>query len=166
MFARTPCKLTSNNKLIKTKRRTLHSSKKQIMHPLYNRKRIIKGVEFHLRNFVGLARTLLKKYYQITINWYANFAPTRRKCFIVCECVSSHHAYHQLTYESSHKTYKPDPEKSLNYDDLYARAWEFHYEQPIFDVKNNNATPPNSHDTPVKSDLSTEEMRNTLGTAH
>ena len=39
--------------------------------------------------------------------------------------------------------YQPDPEVSLNYDDLYARAWEFDYEQPIFDAENNNAAPPN-----------------------
>ena len=27
--------------------------------------------------------------------------------------------------------YKPDPEVSFNHDDLYARAWEYDYEQPI-----------------------------------
>ena len=45
--------------------------------------------------------------------------------------------------------YKPDPEVSLNHDDLYARAWEYHYEQPISDAENKNATPPNSHEIPV-----------------
>ena len=39
--------------------------------------------------------------------------------------------------------YKPDPEVSLNHDDLYARAWEIDYEQPIFDAENKNAAPPN-----------------------
>ena len=33
--------------------------------------------------------------------------------------------------------YKPDPEVSINHDDLYARAWEHQYEQPIFDDGNN-----------------------------
>ena len=42
MFANMPCKLTSNKKLITTKRPTLQSSKKQIMYRSYSRKRIIK----------------------------------------------------------------------------------------------------------------------------
>ena len=62
--------------------------------------------------------------------------------------------------------YKPDPEVSLNHDDLYARAWEYDYEQPIFDVENNNAAPPNSQEIPIQFDVSTEEMRNTPGTTH
>ena len=41
--------------------------------------------------------------------------------------------------------FKPDPQVSLNHDDLYAREWEFDYEQPIFAAENNNAAPSNSH---------------------
>ena len=48
--------------------------------------------------------------------------------------------------------YKPDPDVSLKDDDLYARAWEYDYEQPIFDAENNNVTPPNSQQFPVQSD--------------
>ena len=62
--------------------------------------------------------------------------------------------------------YKPDPEVSINHDDLYARAWEHHYEQPFFDDGNNGATHPEPHEIPIQSDLSTGEMRNTLGTTH
>ena len=62
--------------------------------------------------------------------------------------------------------YKPDPDVSLKLDDLYARAWEYDYEQPIFDAENNKTTPPNSHENPTQSDFSTEEMRNTPGTPH
>ena len=62
--------------------------------------------------------------------------------------------------------YKPDPDVSLKHDDLYARVWEYDYEQPIFDAENSNATPPNSQEIPVQSDFSTEEMRNTPGTTH
>ena len=62
--------------------------------------------------------------------------------------------------------YRPDPEVSLNHDDLYARAWEFDYEQPIFDAENNNAAPLSSQEVPVQSDFSTEEMRNTSGITH
>ena len=62
--------------------------------------------------------------------------------------------------------YKPDPEVRINHDDLYARAWEHHYEEPIFDDGNNGATQPDPHEIPIQSDLSTGEMRNTLGTTH
>ena len=62
--------------------------------------------------------------------------------------------------------YKSDPEVTLNHDDLYARAWEYDFEQPIFDAENDNAAPPNQREIPVKSDFSTEEMRNTQGNPH
>ena len=62
--------------------------------------------------------------------------------------------------------YKSDPEVSLNHDDLYARAWEYDFEQPIFDTENNNSAPPNQREIPVQSDFSTEEMWNTQGTTH
>ena len=61
---------------------------------------------------------------------------------------------------------KPHPEVSLNHDDLHARAWEYGYEQPIFDAENKNAAPPNSQEIPVQTDFSTDEMRNTSGTTH
>ena len=62
--------------------------------------------------------------------------------------------------------YKPDPEVSLYHDDLYARAWEHDFEQPVFDDENDNAVPPNQREIPIQSDLSTGEMRNTRGTTH
>ena len=62
--------------------------------------------------------------------------------------------------------YKSDPEVSLNHDDLYARAWECDYEQPIFDAENDNEAPTNSQEIPVRTDFLTEEMRNTPGEPH
>ena len=62
--------------------------------------------------------------------------------------------------------YKSDPEVSLYHDDLYARAWEYDFEQPIFDAENDNAAPLNQREIPVQSDFSTEEMRNTRGNTH
>ena len=56
---------------------------------------------------------------------------------------------------------KPDPEVSINHDDLYARAWEYHYEQPIFDAENDNSVSPNQPEIPIQTDLSTGKMRNT-----
>ena len=49
--------------------------------------------------------------------------------------------------------HKSDPEVSLNHDDLYARAWEYDFEQPIFDAENDNAVPPNQREIPVQSDF-------------
>ena len=62
--------------------------------------------------------------------------------------------------------YKSDPEVSLNHDELYARASEYDFEQPISDAENDNAVPPNQQEIPVQSDFSTEEMRNTPGNPH
>ena len=62
--------------------------------------------------------------------------------------------------------YKSDPEVSLNHDDLYARAWEYDFEQAIFDAENDNEAPTNSQEIPVESDFSTEEMRNTPREPH
>ena len=62
--------------------------------------------------------------------------------------------------------YKPDPEVSLHHDDLYTRAWEYDFEQPIFDAENDKAAPPNLQELPLQSDYSTEEMRNTPGYPH
>ena len=60
--------------------------------------------------------------------------------------------------------YKPDPDVSLKHDNLYARAWEYDYDQPIFDAENKNAIPPKPLEIPVQYDFSTEEMRKTPGT--
>ena len=62
--------------------------------------------------------------------------------------------------------YKSDPEVSLNHDDLYAKAWEYEFEQPIFDAENDNEAPTNPQENPLQSDYSTEEMRNTPGNPH
>ena len=62
--------------------------------------------------------------------------------------------------------YKSDPDVSLNHDDLYARAWEYDFEQPIFDAESDNEAPTNSQEISLQSDFSTEEMRNTPGNPH
>ena len=62
--------------------------------------------------------------------------------------------------------YKSDPEVRFNHDDLYARAWEYDFEQPFFDAANNKEEPPNQREILLQSDFSTEEMRNTPGNPH
>ena len=62
--------------------------------------------------------------------------------------------------------YKSDPEVSLHHDDLYARAWEYDFEQTIFDAENEKAAPPNLQENTLQSHYSTEGMRNTPGNPH
>ena len=64
------------------------------------------------------------------------------------------------------QVFKSDPEVSLNHDDLFARAWECDFEQPIFDAENDNEVPTNLQEFPLQSDYSTEEMSNTPGNPH
>ena len=72
---------------------------------------------------------------------------------------------HQLPADITVKPqeYISDPEVSLHHDDFFARAWEYDFEQPIFDAENDKAAPPNLPEIPLQSDFSTEEMRNTPG---
>ena len=62
--------------------------------------------------------------------------------------------------------HKSDPEVSLHHDDLYASAWEYDFEQPIFDAEIDKAAPPNLQEVPLQSEYSTEEMRNRPGNPH
>ena len=48
---------------------------------------------------------------------------------------------------------KPNPEVSLKHDDLYDRAWECEYENPVFDAENSKAKPPDSPEIPIQCDL-------------
>ena len=64
------------------------------------------------------------------------------------------------------QVYNSDPEVSPNHGDLYARAWEYDFEQPIFDAENDKAAPPNLQEIPLQSDYSTQEMTNTPGNPH
>ena len=62
--------------------------------------------------------------------------------------------------------YKSDPKVSLHHDDLYARVWEYDFEQPNFDADNDKTAPPNLQELPLQSQYSTEEMSNKLGNPH
>ena len=103
MSAEKLCKLRSNEMLNTTRRQTLQSSNKHVSYMSYSWKQIMKGSNFFMRIFSRLAPTLLKYWYLITIIWYARLAPTRRQCFIACECVSSQPNKPYLIYESRHK---------------------------------------------------------------
>ena len=59
---------------------------------------------------------------------------------------------------------QPDPEVIIKHDDLYARAWECEYDEPIFDSDYNNLPIPSSPETTVRSEQAADEMRSTPGT--
>ena len=63
------------------------------------------------------------------------------------------------------KDWKHDPDLNIKHEDLYEWAWECDYERPIFDTKDDNAAPPNSHEIAVHSDLPNEETWNTPETS-
>ena len=42
------------------------------------------------------------------------------------------------------REWQPDPEVVIKHDDLYARAWECEYDEPIFDRDYNNLATPSS----------------------
>ena len=77
--------------------------------------------------------------------------------------------------QSTPRQHKPDlpitprewqagPEVVIKHDDLYARAWEFEYDQPLFDSKYKNLVTPNSPEITVRSEEAANEMRSTPGT--
>ena len=61
------------------------------------------------------------------------------------------------------REWQPDRKVVITHDDLYARAWECEYDEPIFDNDYNNLATPSSTETTVRSEQTTDEMRNTPG---
>ena len=61
------------------------------------------------------------------------------------------------------RKWQPDPEVVNTHDDLYARAWECEYDEPIFDSDYNNLAAPCPHEITIRSEQTADEMRNTPG---
>ena len=61
------------------------------------------------------------------------------------------------------REWQPDPEIVITHDDLYARAWECEYDEPLFDNDHNNLAVTNPPEITVQSELTAEELRNTPG---
>ena len=154
MFAEMLCKLTSNVKPITTKRPSLQSSKKQNNYMSHSRKQIIKGAKSCLRNFL----TVLKRCYLIIIICYWQKTGTNRTQVLHrIQIRQLTPRQPKLDIRITPQEWKPDLERSLEHDYLFARACECEYEKSIFDAESNNATPPNSPENPVFSDSTTEE---------
>ena len=62
------------------------------------------------------------------------------------------------------REWQPDPEDVLTHDDLYTRAWECEYDEPIFDGVNKNLATPRSPEITIRSEQTADEMRSTPGT--
>ena len=61
------------------------------------------------------------------------------------------------------REWQPDPEVDITHDDLYARAWECEYDEPIFDSDYNNLAAPSLPEITIRSEQTADEMRNTPG---
>ena len=59
---------------------------------------------------------------------------------------------------------QPDPEVVIKHDDLYARAWECEYDEPIFENDYNILATPSSPEITIRPEQTADEMRNTPGT--
>ena len=49
------------------------------------------------------------------------------------------------------REWQPDPEVVITHDDLYAKAWECEYDEPIFDSDYNNLAAPSPPETTIRS---------------
>ena len=58
---------------------------------------------------------------------------------------------------------QPDPEVTIKHDDLYARAWECEYDEPIFDSDRDDVVSPNLPEITVRSGEAEDGMRSTPG---
>ena len=61
------------------------------------------------------------------------------------------------------REWQPDPEVVITHDDLYARAWECEYDEPIFDSDYNNLALPSPTESTIRSEQTADEMRSTPG---
>ena len=58
---------------------------------------------------------------------------------------------------------QPDPEVVIPHDDVYARASECEYDEPIFDSDYNNLAAPSPPEITIRSEQTADEMKNTPG---
>ena len=59
------------------------------------------------------------------------------------------------------RKWQPDPEVVIKPDDLYARAWECEYDEPIFDSDYNNLPTPSSPEITIRSKQAAGELKST-----
>ena len=62
------------------------------------------------------------------------------------------------------REWQPDPEIVFKHDDLYARAWECEYDEPISDTDYKNLATPNQPEIAIRSEQAADETGSTPGT--
>ena len=61
------------------------------------------------------------------------------------------------------REWQPDPEVVFTHDDIYARAWECQYDEPIFDSNYNNLATPSPPEITIRSKQAADETKSTPG---
>ena len=140
-----PCKLTSNIKLISTKKANASKLKELDYVYVLQPKADHQGSKIPFTEFRWIGPYVIGKVLP-NKNYLVRKIGTN-KTQVLHRMRMRQFTPHQPPADIRVKPqeYKPDPEVSLKHDDLYARAWEYDYEQPIFDAENNNRVPTNSH---------------------
>ena len=145
MFAEIRLKLTSKTELNTTKRPTLQSSKEAdlvyVLQPKADHqgsKILFHGILvdwwiglYNIESFLPINLYLVRK---IGTNKMQVLQRMRMRQFTPRQPIPD--------IRITPQDWTTDPEVSLKYDDLYARAWECEYEKPNFDAESANATPP------------------------
>ena len=62
------------------------------------------------------------------------------------------------------RKWQPDPEVVIKRDDLFARAWECEFDEPVFDSDYNNLATTNSPEVTIRSEEAAAEKRSSPGT--
>ena len=61
------------------------------------------------------------------------------------------------------RKWQPDVEVVITHDDLYARAWECEYDEPVFDSDYNNLASTSAPEITIRSEQAADEMKSTAG---
>ena len=61
------------------------------------------------------------------------------------------------------RDWQRDPEVVITHEDLYARAWECEYDEPIFDSDYNNLATPSPPEITIRSEQAADETMSTPG---
>ena len=150
------CKHTSNLTPITTKRPTLQSSKKQttdVLQPTAHHQ----GSKTPFTEVRWIGPYIIENVLPNNNYLVRKIGTNKTQVLHRMKCISSHPTYPPLDLRITWQERKPDLKISLKHDDLYVGTLECEYEEPIFDAKNINATPPNSPQVPVQSELTTIE---------
>ena len=161
-----PCKRTSNIKLTTTKKANTSKLKEADYKYVLQPKADHQGTKIPFTEFRRIGPYIIEKV--LPNNNYLVRKIGTNKTQVLHRMRMHQFTPHQppADIRVQPQEYQSDPEVSLNHDDLYARAWEYDYEQPHFDAENKNAAPTNTQEIPIQSEFSTKEMRNTLGARH